>query len=113
MQVLKYAETPAIAVSSSVERRFIYTEELMTVIVDLKNGPAAAPDPYHSHPHQQTTYVAEGEVMFLIEGRQPCRLTSGDMVAIPSGCLHAIRLLTPTARLVDSFTPVREDFLPK
>jgi hypothetical protein len=33
------------------------------------------------------------------------------MFAVPSGKKHAIQLLSPTARLIDSFNPVREDFL--
>ncbi|MEG1934495.1 MAG: cupin domain-containing protein [Rikenellaceae bacterium] len=83
----------------------------MTVIVDLSNGPSKEPDPYHSHPHEQTTYVAHGEVLFLIEGQEPERLKEGDLVAIESGKNHAIQLLSRSARLIDNFTPVREDFL--
>lgn len=33
------------------------------------------------------------------------------MVTIPPGVPHAIQALTPVVRLVDAFTPVREDFL--
>ena len=111
MKVLKYAETPAIPVAPGVERRFIYTDRLMTVVVDLTEGPKETPDPFHAHPHEQTTYVAAGEVLFLMEGETPCRLKAGDMVAIPADKPHAIQLLTETARLIDNFTPVREDFI--
>jgi hypothetical protein len=38
-------------------------------------------------------------------------LSAGDLVAIPSGRPHAIQLPSERARLVDSFNPVREDFL--
>jgi len=33
------------------------------------------------------------------------------MFAIPSGLKHTIKLLTKNVRLIDSFYPVREDFL--
>jgi len=33
------------------------------------------------------------------------------MVTIPPNVPHAIQALTPTVRLADAFTPVREDFL--
>jgi hypothetical protein len=33
------------------------------------------------------------------------------MVAVPPDRPHRIQLLTPTARLVDTFTPLRQDFL--
>lgn len=111
MNIVRYNETEPIRVSDTVTRRFLYTPNLMTVIVDFTGGPAAEPDPFHTHPHEQTSYVAEGEVLFLMEGETPQHLVTGDMVAIPAGRPHAIRLLTPTARLIDSFTPIREDFL--
>lgn len=111
MNILKYTKENGIKVKDSVERRFIYTETLMTVIVDFSNGPSATADPYHSHPHEQTTYIAEGEVMFFIEGETPERLKAGDLVAIPSNKNHAIQLISKTARLIDNFTPVRDDFL--
>jgi hypothetical protein len=38
-------------------------------------------------------------------------LKAGDMFEVPSGKLHTIKLLTEKARLVDSFSPIREDFL--
>lgn len=111
MNIVRYNETEPIRVSDTVTRRFLYTPNLMTVIVEFTGGPAAEPDPFHTHPHEQTSYVAEGEVLFLMEGETPAHLVPGDMVAIPAGRPHAIRLLTPTARLIDSFTPIREDFL--
>jgi len=38
-------------------------------------------------------------------------LKAGDMFAVPSGKKHTIKLLTKEVRLVDSFTPIREDFI--
>jgi quercetin dioxygenase-like cupin family protein len=56
------------------------------------------------------TYVAEGEVLFFI-GDESARLVPGDMVAVPPDRPHTIQLLTQTARLVDTFTPLRQEFL--
>lgn len=111
MSVSKYSEAKVTKVSSTVERRLIHTSNLLTAIVDFYGGPAAVPDPYHCHPHEQTSYIAEGEVLFLIENETPVHLKTGDLFAVPSGKMHTIQLLTPTARLIDSFNPVREDFL--
>jgi hypothetical protein len=33
------------------------------------------------------------------------------MVAVPPDRPHTVQLLTPTARLIDAFTPLRQDFL--
>ena len=57
--------------------------------------------------------MASGEVLFCSEGSAPERLNAGDMIAIPSSVPHSIQLLSGSARLVDTFYPVREDFLKK
>lgn len=92
------------------ERYLAHTDNLMVVVIDFADGPAAQPDPPHSHPHEQVTYVAEGELLFFIND-EPTRLEAGDLITVPSDAPHTIQLLTATARLVDSFSPVREDFL--
>jgi quercetin dioxygenase-like cupin family protein len=83
----------------------------MAVVIDIENGPWDQADPPHTHPHEQITYVASGDVLFLCEGLDPVRLTAGDLYAIPPEIPHSIQLLSKTARLVDCFTPLREDFL--
>lgn len=111
MAVLKFDEVPYEKVKEGLERKIILTDELMTVLIDFSNGPWDEPEPLHSHPHQQTSYVAEGEIIFYCEGEPDQHLKAGDMYAIPSGLKHTVKLLTKKVRLVDSFYPVREDFL--
>lgn len=102
--------TPRQKISSARERYLTHTDHLMMTVLDFNDGPAEQPDPPHSHPHEQITYVADGRVRFFL-GSQPYDLSAGDMIAIPSNVPHSIQLLTPSARLVDTFSPVREDFL--
>ncbi len=111
MSVLKFNDSTPQIVRKGLERRNIYTPNLMTVIVDFSDGPWAEAEPFHSHPHEQTSYIAEGEVIFYIEGEEEQHLVVGDMFAVTSGKNHTIKLLTKTARLIDSFNPIREDFL--
>ena len=113
MAVIKFDEVPSFKVREGLERKIIHTNDLMTVIIDFFNGPWEAPEPPHSHPHQQTSYVAEGEIIFYCEGEPDQHLKAGDMYAIPSGLKHTVKLLTKKVRLIDSFYPVREDFLRK
>jgi quercetin dioxygenase-like cupin family protein len=47
----------------------------------------------------------------FIKGEEKVRLKTGDMFSTPPDIPHTIQLLTSTARLVDSFYPLREDFL--
>ena len=111
MAVLKFDNVPYEKVRDGLQRKIIHTEKLMTVLIDFSDGPWNEPEPPHAHPHEQTSYVAEGEVIFYCEGEEDQHLKAGDMFAVPSGRLHTVKLLTRKVRLVDSFTPVREDFL--
>ncbi|HZI23646.1 MAG TPA: cupin domain-containing protein [Chryseolinea sp.] len=111
MPVLKTEDAVITAVKEGVERRLIHTDRLMTAVIDFLNGPWKEPDPPHSHVHEQITYVAEGEIIFFCEGEAEQRLQAGDMFSVPSGKEHTIQLLTKTAKLIDSFTPIRQEFL--
>lgn len=102
--------TPEVIVEGR-ERYLAHTDNLMMVVIDFNDGPAAEPDPPHSHPHEQVSYVASGEVLFFLGG-QPVKLGPGDLFTVPPDVPHSIQLLTEHVRLVDSFTPIREDFKP-
>jgi quercetin dioxygenase-like cupin family protein len=110
MAVQRYTEMEVYKIREGAERRQGYTDHLMMTIIDFDDGPQAEPDPPHSHPHEQVTYVAEGEIFFFLESECD-RLSPGDMFLVPSDKLHSIQLLTKHVRLVDCFTPIRQDFL--
>lgn len=110
MTILKYDEMAVAQFRQGAERRLGYTQNLMIVVVDFQDGPKDEPDPLHSHPHEQVTYVAEGEVLFVMDG-QKTHLVPGDVVLVPPDRAHSIQQLTEHVRLVDCFTPIREDFL--
>lgn len=100
-----------VEIKEGIFRSLVYTENLLMAIIDFTNGPWNEPEPPHSHPHEQVSYVAEGEIVFYCEGQPDRHLRPGDVFAVPSGKKHTVKLLTEKVRLVDSFTPVREDFL--
>jgi quercetin dioxygenase-like cupin family protein len=110
MPVYKEKETVSEKLSPDFERRISNLSNLMVVVCDFKNGPAPQPDPPHSHIHEQITYVAEGELFFFL-GEEKHRLTRGDIFSVPSGVKHCIQTISNHVRLVDSFSPVRGDFL--
>jgi quercetin dioxygenase-like cupin family protein len=111
MPVLKSADAAPNVFRDGASRTLLHTENLMVVVIDFYNGPWDEPDPFHQHVHEQVSYVASGEILFLCDGEKDQLLQAGDMFAVPSGKPHTIKLLSEKARLVDSFTPVREDFL--
>ena len=111
MPILKATQVKPHVFRDGASRTLLHTEHLMVVVIDFFNGPWIEPDPYHQHVHEQVTYIASGEILFMCEGESDQRLGAGDMFAVPSGKPHTIKLLSEKARLVDSFNPVREDFL--
>jgi quercetin dioxygenase-like cupin family protein len=110
MAVYKEKESSPVKVSSGFERRVSHLENLMVAVCDFTNGPAPRPDPLHSHPHEQILYVAEGELFFFI-GDEKHHILKGDICTIPSGVPHSIQIISKHVRLIDSFSPVRQDFL--
>ena len=94
-----------------LRRKLIHTDNLMLVVVEFTNGPARVPDPFHDHPHEQVSYIAEGELILFIQGVGEQKLVKGDLFAIPSGIPHTVQTLTPVVRIIDSFHPIREEFV--
>ena len=80
--------------------------ELMMVEFAFEEGAVGAP---HSHPHVQASYVAQGRFEVTVGG-ETRTLDAGDSFIVPPDVVHGVKALTP-GRLVDSFTPQREDFL--
>lgn len=112
MDVIKSAVVKREAIGQGRSRYLTYLSNLMMVVIDLEGGPSPQPDPPHSHPHEQISYVVSGEVNLFIKDKT-IRLEPGDMFAVPPNVPHGIQLLSEKARLVDTFCPIREDFLKK
>jgi len=66
--------------------------------------------PSHNHPHEQITYIIEGELEFTVEGKTRI-LRKGDGVVIPSNHEHSAKVLIAPAKAVDAWYPRREDYL--
>jgi quercetin dioxygenase-like cupin family protein len=73
--------------------------------VELEAGSSV---PLHQHVQEQITYIIEGELDMVIDGKQ-CLLTTGMYHAIPSGILHSAVAKTD-CKIIDAFSPVREDY---
>lgn len=65
----------------------------------------------HNHPHEQLTYVLEGEFKFTI-GEETKIVKAGDTLYKEPNIMHGCICLKKGA-LLDTFTPIREDFLKK
>ena len=83
-----------------------YSEELMMCEITFEKG---AQGNFHSHPHRQITYIAEGSFSFTIGGETKV-VKKGDSVFMPGDVDHGVTCLE-AGKLVDVFCPMREDFL--
>jgi quercetin dioxygenase-like cupin family protein len=94
------------AAPGSRRRVLVHTPELMLVEFSFEEGAVGA---LHSHPHVQSSYVAEGRFEVTVGGTTRV-LGQGSSFIVPSGVTHGVRALA-AGRLIDSFTPARADFL--
>jgi len=90
----------------STRRVILDLPELMLVEFTFEAGGIGA---LHSHPHLQTSYVAEGTFEVTIDGVTET-IGPGGAYIVPSGLVHGVKALT-AGKLIDSFTPRRDDFM--
>jgi len=76
--------------------------------VELKQGSIV---PMHQHVQEQITYILEGELDMVIDGKQ-CLLTAGMYHVIGSNVFHSAVAKTD-CKVIDAFSPVREDYKTK
>src|SRR5690242_10604623 len=99
--------TPWIDVAPGSRRRVLVSQpQLMQVEFAFDAGAVGA---LHSHPHVQASYVAEGSFEVTI-GDTMTVLSRGGSFIVPPNTIHGVKALT-AGRLVDCFTPRRDDFL--
>jgi quercetin dioxygenase-like cupin family protein len=65
--------------------------------------------PEHSHPHEQIGTILEGS-MELIIGDEKKIVTNGDLWVIPSNVEHKGHCVEGPAKVLEVFSPVREDY---
>jgi quercetin dioxygenase-like cupin family protein len=65
--------------------------------------------PMHSHPHEQSGVVLEGDLTFTIGGETRV-VRPGDMYIIPGGVEHSATAANGRVKVLDVFSPVREEY---
>lgn len=57
----------------------------------------------HSHPGGLASYVLEGEIDYIFDGQAPQRRMAGESIEIPAYAIHAARVGSAGAVLLNSF----------
>lgn len=104
---LKYQDTRIIPVKGPITRRVLANcPSLMTVEFTFSDVFVDTP---HSHVHEQSSVIIDGKFECNLDG-ELFLMAPGDSVFFPSNVPHCINCIVP-GRLIDAFTPRREDFL--
>ena len=93
-------------IAPGIRIRTFWGDQMLISIADLD---ANATLPTHSHPHEQAGTVISGELELTIGG-ETHRLKPGRPFIIPGGVEHSGRAGDTPARVMDVFSPVRQDY---
>jgi len=113
---MKEAEVPYFYDSSEVKRRELapgvtlrtmWGEKTMLSMVEIAPKSVV---PNHSHPHEQSGIVLQGEFDFTIGG-ETRTLRPGDAYIIPGGVEHSLVGSDGWSLALDIFSPPREDYM--
>ena len=100
-------DVSAVPAGDGVQRKVLsHSESLMVCEITLEQGSVIAA---HAHPHEQITYIISGKCHYTV-GEETKEVGAGDSVLIPGNVSHSIVILE-TMKVIDVFTPAREDFL--
>ena len=91
--------------AKGIRGRYFHTSSNTIGYVDIDKGAIL---PAHSHIHEQTTQILEGQLEMTIGGVTQI-LEPGVITLIPSNVVHSARALTD-CKVMDFFSPVREDY---
>ncbi len=85
--------------------RFIHSDNMTVAHWRITTNSIA---PVHAHPHEQVSFVVEGEFELTIAG-ETMALKPGIVAVIPPEVEHSGLAITE-CHLIDIFYPVREDY---
>jgi quercetin dioxygenase-like cupin family protein len=106
IDVIRAADVEPVEMVPGVWRRTLsWGERLMVVQTTLEEGAVV---PAHRHPHEQITYVIEGELSMQVEGQSRV-LQAGDSLLFPANLEHGATAVKRTL-VIDTFSPPREDY---
>ena len=88
-----------------IEARTFWGENMLVSVVEIEPDTAL---PEHRHPHEQVGTVLAGTLEFTIGG-QTQNLGPGDVFIVPGEATHSATSGPDGARVMDVFSPVRED----
>ncbi|MEM1069207.1 MAG: cupin domain-containing protein [Planctomycetota bacterium] len=106
MPFIDIQSIPAKEVAPGCWLRTPYGENLMLSYLEMEAG---AEIPLHDHPHEQGGILLEGKLELTI-GEETRTVQPGDMFLIPPNVPHRAAAIDGPVRVMDVFSPIREDY---
>ncbi len=103
---MKPAQSPVDAGPGVIRQMLSHTPELKIVAFNFQPG---AEGSIHNHPRVRSTYVGSGRFRFT-QGTRTFAIEPGNSFIISSDIPHGCACIE-AGRLIDCFTPRRNDFL--
>ena len=106
MNFFNVKELPKKKIKEGIRMCSVYLKNVMLTYFEFEQGQEIPP---HEHPHEQITFILEGEMQFRL-GDEIKNLKAGEGVTVPSNMKHSVYALHP-AKVVDAWNPIREDYV--
>ena len=109
MPFVKADELPRMELFPGALSGLVAGQQLMLSFLEMETGSRV---PEHSHPHEQAGLMLQGVLKFRI-GSEERIMVSGDAFLVPPDMVHSGEVLEGPARVLDIFSPPREDYIEK
>ena len=104
-----YEEVPTTELTDGSSSHLVWGENIMVSFLTMKTGSTFE---FHSHPQEQIMIVIDGYIDEVI-GDKIYRAQKGDVIHLPPNIIHAGFIREADCKVIDIFSPVREDYKQK
>jgi quercetin dioxygenase-like cupin family protein len=105
--VIHFPGVPTIDLIPGVKAHIVSAEK---ITLSFAIGEPNAQLPPHRHPNEQMLIILDGAMDLAIEGKR-YNLEIGDVAILPSNTEHGGYISDKGCRVIDVFSPPREDFV--
>lgn len=105
--IIRYTDVPTIDLAPGIKAHIVSAEKITLSFASAEPNAQLSP---HRHEHEQMLLVLDGAIDFVIEGKQ-YHIEKGEVVILPSNTEHGAYFTDKGARVIDVFSPPRQDFV--
>ena len=105
--ITHYPDVPALELVHGIQAHIVSAEKITLSFAVGEPNAQLSP---HRHPNEQMLIVLDGAMDLVIEGKK-YHLESGDVAVLPSNAEHGVYVSDKGSRVIDVFSPPRQDFV--